>query len=131
MKAVFFKKTDILIVLMLLLVGGGIWLARKATLIEGPVVAQVFHNRTLVAAIDLSKAQDAVFALPDNDHVLFRTTGDGGIRFESSDCPDKICVNSGTLYLAGETAACIPNGLVLKLISQNQNHDDGLDIVIG
>lgn len=131
MKAVFFKKTDILIVLTLLLVGGGIWLTRKATMREENVVAQIFHNRTLVASIDLSKAKDTVFALPNNDHVLFRTTGDGGIRFENSDCPDKICINSGTLYLSGETAACIPNGLVLKLISQNQDHDDGLDIVIG
>ncbi len=33
----------------------------------------------------------------------------------SSDCPDKTCVKTGVLTLAGEKSVCLPNGVVLSL----------------
>jgi hypothetical protein len=131
MKSTFYKKTDILIILLLLLAGGAMWAIRRATLPEGVAFAQIYYNGVLVSTIDLTTGQDRAFSIPEHEDVVFRVTADGGIRFESSDCPDKICVNSGTLYLAGESAACIPNGLILKLVSDNENPDNALDIVIG
>ncbi len=37
------------------------------------------------------------------------------VFFESSDCPDKVCVNTGALSKDGEWAACLPNKVFLKV----------------
>ena len=41
---------------------------------------------------------------------------EGGAAYISeADCPDKICVRSGGLSRHGETAACLPHGLLLEV----------------
>ena len=50
--------------------------------------------------------------------------GDGNrARFLHSDCPDKVCVNTGWLKTEGEWAACLPNKTVLKITKGNGNVD--------
>ena len=52
--------------------------------------------------------------------------GDGSsAAFVHSDCPDKVCVNTGDLSVSGEWAACLPNETVLKITKGN----DGVDTV--
>ena len=40
----------------------------------------------------------------------------GRVRFVDSPCPNKVCVHSGWLQDSGEFAACVPNGVSLRLI---------------
>ena len=42
----------------------------------------------------------------------------GEVFFYSSDCPDKICRNSGRLCKDGDWAACIPNMTFLKVVEK-------------
>ena len=39
----------------------------------------------------------------------------GKIRFEGSDCPDKLCVKRGELYRKGDTAVCLPEKTVITV----------------
>lgn len=41
----------------------------------------------------------------------------GKVRVASSDCKDQICVHTGWLTSAGQTAVCLPFKVVLKVIS--------------
>ena len=41
----------------------------------------------------------------------------GEIRFVSSQCRDKICVGAGPLSHKGDTAACLPAGVLVRIIS--------------
>ena len=41
---------------------------------------------------------------------------DGAIRVSYSDCPDKICVNTGYIKSITQTAVCLPNRAVLEII---------------
>jgi len=41
----------------------------------------------------------------------------GKVCVASSDCPDQICVHTGWLTSAGQTAVCLPFKVVLKVIS--------------
>jgi len=41
----------------------------------------------------------------------------GSVCIASSDCPDLICVHTGWLTSAGQTAVCLPFKVVLKVIS--------------
>jgi len=56
--------------------------------------------------------------------VIFEVRA-GQIAFIASDCPDQLCVQSGFLHRAGQMAACLPNGLILRIPS-----DDDIDMII-
>lgn len=43
--------------------------------------------------------------------------------FEHSDCPDKVCINTGKLSLVGQWAACLPNSTVIKITGENGKAD--------
>ncbi len=47
----------------------------------------------------------------------------GSIMFTDSDCRDKKCVKSGKLSKSGETAACLPNRVVIVLSGGTQDYD--------
>lgn len=40
---------------------------------------------------------------------------DESIAIVEADCPDKLCVKAGSLTKAGETAACLPHGLLVEV----------------
>ena len=50
---------------------------------------------------------------------------------KQSDCPDQVCVNTGKLYKAGQYAACLPNGFVLKIVSEDNKNNNQPDIIVG
>ena len=127
MKRKFFKKTDIIIIILALTlsaVGAWVYSARPA---NGGEVAEIYYYSQLVKTIDLAGYPEEEFTMPQNENVVFHTSGDGRIRFEKSDCPDKVCVHSGWLRRSGEVAACLPNGFVLKIVLPDAEQD----IIIG
>ncbi|MBQ9414552.1 MAG: NusG domain II-containing protein [Clostridia bacterium] len=40
---------------------------------------------------------------------------DGAVRVKEADCPDKLCVQTGWLKAAGQTAACLPAGITVTV----------------
>jgi hypothetical protein len=61
---------------------------------------------------------------------VFHLYEDGSIAFEQSDCPEKICIRAGKLHLPGQFAACLPNGLILKIVALEEDENDA-DIIVG
>jgi hypothetical protein len=59
---------------------------------------------------------DTVFSVPSYENVQF-TVAHGSIAFTRSNCPDKICIQSGYLQHAGQMAACLPNRMSLRIVS--------------
>ena len=41
----------------------------------------------------------------------------GRIRVLEADCPDKVCVVTGWLSRPGQTAACVPGRLMVRIIA--------------
>ncbi len=51
----------------------------------------------------------------------------GGFAFfADSDCPNKICVQSGKISQDGQWAACLPNDVFLRIEGGNSDKIDGL-----
>jgi len=125
----FFKKTDILIVLTIVLIGILSIFIYKHVNKEKPVRAEIYYKSQLVKTVDLTKGQDIHFSIPQNENVIFHLEPDGSISFEQSDCPDKICIKTGKLHTAGETAACLPNEIFLKIVPRNDRDSDDIDII--
>lgn len=63
--------------------------------------------------------EDTVRTVDGNDGIaVVIAVEDGSVRFVSSGCPDQICVRSGSLTKAGDTAACVPAGVSVRLMGE-------------
>ncbi|QAT49276.1 NusG domain II-containing protein [Caproiciproducens sp. NJN-50] len=127
----FIKKTDFIILLVLLVVCSSGWLFYQKEYGSKAAVAEIYYESELVETVDLTKGIDRRFSIPQNKHVIFHQYGDGSICFEESNCPDKICIKSGRLKTVGQSAACLPNRIVLKIVARDGGKTDGPDMVIG
>ena len=44
-------------------------------------------------------------------------------RFVASPCTNKVCILSGSLHHPGETAACLPNQVSLRILGRDPRYD--------
>jgi len=126
----FYKKNDFIIVLLLLATSGSLYFFNQWNAKDKPVVAEIYVESEKVQTIVMDNIEDRTFSIQERPEIVFHLYDDGSIAFESSDCPDKVCVRSGKLHLAGQSAACLPNGVIIKIISSDANNKDGMDLVI-
>lgn len=125
----FFRKTDVIVILSILAVSLAAWLIYSSLFSNKAAKAEIYLNSKLVATVDLSAGEEKTFSVPERDKVVFHLDNKGNIRFESSDCPDQVCVHAGNQHIVGQSAACLPNGLVLKIVPLKGRNEDDLDIV--
>ena len=83
---------------------------------QAGVAAEIYRNGERCAVIDLRDPARQEFRF-DGAIPVTIISENGAIWFESSGCPDQICVRSGKLSRAGESAACLPAGVVIKVES--------------
>ena len=105
------QKGDYIIisVLVLLLIALLIWQWVPSS--EEIVTAVVMKDGKEIACIELDREQGELKV----DHVTI-TYGNGKICFSSSDCPDQVCVQTGILSKAGQSAACVPNRILIRVV---------------
>ena len=126
----FFKRTDLAVIALILALAGVFYSLHSARQKKTAAYAEIYYYNTLVETVALSTGEERTFSVKEAPNVLFRLYEDGAICFLSSDCPDKICVNTGLLSEVDQMAACLPNGLVLKIVSLAAD-ELGADIAIG
>lgn len=51
---------------------------------------------------------------------------DGQVRFASSDCPNQHCVHSGWVSRSYQTAACLPNQVIIEIHSSESGQVDAV-----
>ena len=79
----------------------------------------------------LSLDQPAVVSFTGkNGMVLTVEVADGRVRVRESGCPDQICVHSGWLSSTGQSAACVPAGIAVRVRAGSAS-SDGVDAVAG
>ncbi|ENK1244276.1 NusG domain II-containing protein [Clostridium botulinum] len=93
-------------------------------------VAVIKQNGKIIKKIDLSKVKEKEqfkINYDGNGHKDYNVieVDKGSIKFIDANCPDKICVKSGTLKKPGETAACLPHKLIIT-IEKNNNEVDAV-----
>ena len=82
-------------------------------------IADIYQDGTLLTSIPLYDV-DASYTLTVTgasgcqNQVEVRP---GSIGILSADCPDKLCVNQHSISFNGETIVCLPNKLVVKIVS--------------
>ena len=69
----------------------------------------------------------------------YRITSDSGemvillssdkVYVKDSSCPDKICMHVGELKKSGDGAVCLPNRVVVQIVSSGAEEDQEVDVV--
>lgn len=86
-----------------------IWSARAA-------VGQKLCVTTPTEELVFSLAADReTVIVGDNGLSLTVVIEDGGACVRAADCPDQVCVHTGRLTKDGDTAACLPAGVMLTV----------------
>lgn len=106
-----FRRSDILIIAGVLLLSFLLFLPNLFK--NDELIAQVYVDGVLAEEIDLNDVKDEYSFSPKKDITV--SVKKGAIRFTSSPCKDKLCVNCGWLGSKGQTAACLPQRVVVTI----------------
>lgn len=126
----YFKKTDLIVIALLLLLSLGGYAVYQSGSPKDGLVAEIYYGSKLVETVDLEAGIDRVFSVPQDPHVIFHQFADGTIRFEKSDCPDQVCVQAGKQKGSGDFAACLPNELILKIVRAGGPAEGEADLTV-
>lgn len=88
-----------------------------------PLTARITCNGKLYMDIDLSAVTDPYEIELPTEPAATVSVAPGSIWFSQADCPDQICVQTGSLTRAGDTAACMPAGAVITLYGGTAPYD--------
>lgn len=113
------KKGDVLIIAVLSLFCAALF-AFPFFLRSEKTVAVVFLDGEKKEEIDLSSVESS-HRLDVGGCVLL--VEKGKISFLDADCPDRLCVKSGVLSKNGDTAACVPNKVVVRIENKKESFD--------
>lgn len=130
-KMKYFKRTDLIIIICILVVSVFSWGIYQYIFAEDKGKAEIYYYSELVETVDLSSGEERSFSIPQDKNVILKLYQDGSIAFIESDCPDKVCIHAGKLKTTGQFAACLPNGIVVKIVPQKERDEDDIDLVIG
>lgn len=119
----FAGKRDIVIIAILVLAAILSWVLYTDILGKKGTYAEIYYRSERVKTVALTPGREESFSIPQELDVVFRLYEDGSIAFVRSDCPDQVCVHSGKLSLAGQQAACLPNLVYVKIVSDKADPD--------
>lgn len=91
-------------------------------------VAVVTVNGDTVRQIPLTDNAEETITLDTDPQVTLRIA-DGKICFVEALCPDKTCQRRGELFKVGDTAACVPAGVVVTITGNSAEQE--IDAVVG
>ena len=68
-------------------------------------------------------AEDRILDIPGALGVSRIEIRQAQVRFVSSPCTNKVCIHSGWQRHAGETTACLPNQVSVRILGRDRRYD--------
>jgi hypothetical protein len=115
-----FNKSDLILTAALLSAALVISLMWSLFNRNAALAATIIIDGSVAEIIEIEDS--SIFSLPERPNVVFEIRN-GTIAFVSSDCPDKICIKTGFIRHGGQFAACLPNGVVLRITGKSSDLD--------
>ena len=119
-----FRKGDILAIVLVAALAVFVAVCFLPKTSTDPVMAEVYHNGDLVKTLSLE--ENTAFVL-EGIYSNTITVENGSVSITKSDCPGEDCVHSGAIHSSGRSLVCLPNGVVVRVITQNSD----VDFVVG
>lgn len=73
--------------------------------------------------------EDQTISIRGEDFVSTLVIRDGKADMTEADCPDQICVNHRPVCFRGETIVCLPHKLVVEVVSEDGESEEGFDSI--
>ena len=108
-------KNDILLILAVLILAGGVWVYTLCTRSHGgEAVVTVDGEEVLRAPL----SEPRTYIRQDQFGEVLNTVviRDGCVCVESANCPDKICVHTGWIEYDGQLIVCLPHKLIVTVV---------------
>ncbi len=106
-----FKRSDILVISAVLLLS--LFLFLPSLFNNDSLTALVWVDGEIVKEIELSEVQESyTFSPKDGTEIAVES---GRISFADAVCKDELCIKSSWLTAKGQTAACLPERVVITI----------------
>jgi hypothetical protein len=124
------KKTDYILLGTIIFIGVIIGLVIFLKSESGNSV-QIRVNGDVIADLNLNENQNYEIKGADGATNLL-IIKDGKAWIKEASCPDGLCINMGKISQNGQSVICLPNKVVVEIISDTTEADDmGVDIIVG
>ena len=112
----------------LILLGACLIWVRFAMLQTDRVYGEIWHDGEWGERVALSDSYHEVFEI-QGDQTLCTIEADGKrMRFVQSQCYDHTCERTGWVSRVGDTAVCLPNRMMIKIVGAGSG--DGVDATV-
>lgn len=116
----FIKKRDVIIIAVAVIIAAVFLAYTKYSPKKAGQSFKIYYNDNVIGEYPLDK--DRIITLEENPHVEIQVKN-GSVGFIASDCPDKVCIKSGFLNRGGQSAACLPNKVMVVVSSEVNDAD--------
>ena len=110
MKKLFMRK-DIAVIIAVLLLSALLFIPNLFG--NDKLIADIYLEGKIIRTIDLGSVTDTYTISPTDSSQI--TVKNGAICFSYAECHDDLCVKSGWLTSKGQTAACLPEKIVITI----------------
>ncbi len=124
MKKKLLRKWDIILITAALLAAGVFLLCINVFSTAGGYAVVEVNGETVV---QLSLAEDTIYDIEiENEVTNTLKIENGEAKMISADCPDKICVNHRSISKNNESIICLPNKVIITIVSDAESDIDGV-----
>ncbi|HOJ11758.1 MAG TPA: NusG domain II-containing protein [Clostridiales bacterium] len=91
---------------------------------DGSPTALIIKDGKTLQSIKLDEVKERIEIKGQGKYNELIAVENGRIRFEESDCPDKTCVRTGWISRSGQSAVCLPAGIIIKIVGDDISDTD-------
>lgn len=122
----FYNKRDLIVIVIIFMLAFSLFYGYSLYHKGDSEYVQIVYNSQVIK--ELSLYEDTEYTPDINNNIIIEIK-DNKVHFKHSDCPDKICMKTGWLSKAGQTAVCLPNKLSV-VIKADEKKDNAIDTAI-
>ena len=115
-------KNDILFILLMLLIAGGVWVYTLCNRDAGGE-AVVTVDGEEVLRVPLSEPHTYIRQDQSGEVLNTVVVRDGRVCVVNANCPDKICVRTGWIQYDGQMIVCLPHKLIVTVVGGETGAD--------
>ena len=122
------KKADIILLIVILAVGIPLAVLSLSSGTGGDKV-KISLNGKVYGTYPLH--EDRVIEVSEDGHTNHITIKDGRVSMSYSPCRNQVCVNTGAISETKDAIVCLPNRVVVEIISSVNGKGGDADVISG
>ena len=122
------KKADVILLIIILALGLPLSVLSLTAGTSGDMV-QISADGEIYGVYPLK--EDYEVDVTRNGHTNHITIKDGQVSMSFSSCRNQVCVNTGIISETKDVIVCLPNRVVVEIISSQGNEGGGADVISG